>query len=206
MSKKSKKPTRKKPKKTKPAPTEAPTRPAPTITPHPTASAKVTDFENVLDQQLNDQGQEPRRGRGRPRKEPEPEAPEVGIEIIIGAVKMPFDVWAKKVGVEELRLTLDEAGVLAVPIKELLDYYAPRLPAIAIAWASLAVVSYTILSYRLEVLSEIRKQTAAPTSDNSTGPGAGPGQGPSGRAGKGTPGAGPPSDNFPKGEIEVTRL
>lgn len=205
MSKKPKKPTRKKSKKTKPSPTEAPPRPAPTITPHPTAGKKVTDFENVLDQQLNDQGQEPRRGRGRPRKELEPEAPEVGIDIISGAVKIPFDLWAKKVGVNELALTDTEAGQLANPVKQLLDYYAPRLPAIAIAWASLAVVSYTILSYRLEVLSEIRKQQSAPLSDDSTGPGAGPGQGPSSRTGQGTPGAGPSSE-FPTGKIEVTKL
>lgn len=149
--KKSKKKVRKSSKK-KPA--------APKITPMPTAGRKVTDFESELDRQLAGESPEaPKRGRGRPRKEaPEPE-PELDLAIVTPIVKMPFDLWALKNDLDKLKLDDKEARLIAEPLKQLLDYYLPKIPTIAYAWISLSVMSYTVLKSRLELVQKIKKES-----------------------------------------------
>lgn len=132
----------------------------PVVVPHPTAGRKVEDFEKQLDQALaGGQGQE-KRGRGRPRKEPIPKPETVNVPdvIIQQAVKMPFDLWAVSQDVEQLKLVDSEAKLLAEPAKQLLDYYAPKIPPIAIAWASLGLAAYSIMAVRLKVIAQIKKE------------------------------------------------
>lgn len=131
---------------------------SPKITPHPTAGHKVLDFEDRLDDAL--EAATEKRGRGRPRKQPEPAEPEpqeVGLDIVKPVVKIPFDLWAASNELDELKITDQEAAQIAAPLKTLLDYYLPRIPTIAYAWLSLAVVSYTISKPRLELIAQTKK-------------------------------------------------
>jgi len=166
------------------------------VVPHPTAGKKVEEFEQKLQAQLDAAGTEEvgKRGRGRPRKDTAAAAepgPELTEELLATALKIPFDVWAFKVGVPELKLDDNEAKVLATPVKDLLDYYLPKLPPIAVAWVSLSFTSYSIMRVRLQVLAEIRKQntTFSPPQDPNGG----------GSQGDGSP---PP----PGGPVRVTRF
>ncbi len=135
------------------------------IVPHPTAGRKVVEFEQKLQEQLKageeEQGPSPQRGPGRPRKTP-PEpgtAPvaDLSQEIIQNGLKMPFDLWSISQGVAELKLQADEAAALAEPVKQLLDYYAPKLPTISVAWFSLAVTAYSIMAVRIRIINEAKK-------------------------------------------------
>lgn len=129
------------------------------VTPHPT-SGRVVDFEQKLEEQIQGGPPEPeKRGRGRPRKEPEPEQVSATIDnkIIKDAVCVPFDLWARSQRLNDLRITDEEAQSLSEPIKTLLDYYLPEVPAIAFAWGSLAITAYAITSPRLFKIEEERK-------------------------------------------------
>lgn len=149
------------------------------IVPHPTAGKKVAAFEKKLQEQIQagEQEQAPsvQRGPGRPRKTP-PEpgtAPGTGPaanlsqEIIQNGLKMPFDLWSISQGVTELKLQANEAAALAEPVKQLLDYYAPKLPTISVAWFSLAVTAYSIMAVRIRIINEVKK--AKKTSDPGSG-------------------------------------
>lgn len=142
----------------------------PKITPYPTAGPKVTEFEQKLDEQLA--GAEPNRGPGRPRTKPEttPEPEGIPIEIVAGTVKMPFELWSIGQGVKELALSDTEARQLAEPVKQLLDYYLPLIPAIAYAWISVSVSSFWIMRARLLLIAEIKKQRQKVTSPETAGP------------------------------------
>ena len=133
------------------------------IVPHPTAGRRIKEFENQLEQQLKagEPEQEPKQGPGRPRKTP-PEpgtAPvaDLSQEIIQNGLKMPFDLWSISQGVAELKLQANEAAALAEPVKQLLDYYAPKLPTISVAWFSLAVTAYSIMAVRFRIINEAQK-------------------------------------------------
>jgi hypothetical protein len=134
------------------------------VTPAPTAGKKIVDFEEKLDEQIaGGPPEQPKRGRGRPPKEPQPEQqePMIDNEIIKKAVCVPFDLWARSQRLKDLRLTDDEAQALSEPVKTLLDYYLPEVPAIAFAWASLAITAYAITSprlFKIEEEREIRKR------------------------------------------------
>jgi len=165
--KKKQKSVEKRPAKGKPANRSAPAAelpPAvesPKITPHPTAGRKVLEFESRLDAVIA--GEPEKRGRGRPRKPPEPAGPEpqeIGLDIVKPVVKMPFDLWSARQGLDKLKITDQEAAQIAEPLKVLLDYYLPQIPTIAYAWISLAVVSYTVFQPRLELIQQIKKATA----------------------------------------------
>jgi len=175
MSKKKAKKVVKKTKKT--APKEAKEAP-PKITPYPTAGPKIQAFENKLDEQLA--GGPQKRGRGRPRKEdiPEQEQPEITKQLIVGAVKMPFELWSIREKVEGLALTEPEAGQLAEPIRLLIEHYLPQIPPIAYAWGSLAVGAFWIMRSRLLLIAAIKEQNellrasaGAEGPDSTRGPG-----------------------------------
>lgn len=156
-------------KKKKPAKKKQPT-PKPEkikVTPPPTAGQKVVDFEQKLDEQIAGRAPEPKRGPGRPRKEPEPEPDITTIDnrIIKDAVQVPFDLWARSQRLKDLRLSDDEAEYLAIPIKTLIDYYLPEIPAIAYAWGALVISAYTLVSPRLFMIEQERKRRAAKSED-----------------------------------------
>lgn len=150
---------------------------APEVKPYPQAGQKVTEFEDKLDQQLAGEAEQLKRGPGRPRKqaEPEPEPSQFDLQLIANAIKMPFDVWAKGQQVPELKLKDQEAMQLAKPVKDLLDYYLPKVPAIAFAWISLAITSYSVTAPRLEILAKIRKQKQSQSITTSSKPAGGEG-------------------------------
>lgn len=137
----------------------------PKITPYPAAGKKVVEFEEKLDQHIADE--QPKRGRGRPRKETMPiePAPQVGVELVAGAIKIPFELWAINQDIEELSLNKDEAKQLAEPVKVLLDYYLPKMPDIGYAWLGLAVTSFWIFRPRLQLIQELKKQKLPPQTD-----------------------------------------
>ncbi len=131
------------------------------VTPYPEAGKKVEDFEVKLDAQIAGGPTEaPKRGRGRPPKQPEPEPqqPEISPDIICGIIKIPFEFWATSQNLKELALTDTEAKQLAGPIKQLIDYYLPRIPTIAYAWISLSVTVFWISKSRLEIIAEIKRK------------------------------------------------
>lgn len=158
--------TKKKPKKKKakrkqrsiPSAAAQSTEPKPEVTPYPAAGRKVVEFEQELDRQLAGEQPEPKRGRGRPRKEVEPEPALADIIIVEQAAKIPFDLWSISQGIEELKLSDKEAALIAKPLKDLLDYYLPLIPAIAWAWISLSFVTYSTMKSRLELIAKIKKQ------------------------------------------------
>lgn len=156
--KKVKKKAKKKKAVKKPMKFDPPNR-IPKVTPHPTAGPKVQEFEDRLDEQLAGDG--PKRGPGRPRKEPPTIEPEnLTPDVLIGIVKMPFELWAISQAVEELALQDDEAKQLSGPIKQLLDYYMPKIPAIAYAWISLAISSFWIMRSRLLLIKAIKESNS----------------------------------------------
>ena len=163
----------------------------PKITPHPTAGPKITEFEEKLDEQLA--GDKPKRGPGRPRKDqPGPIEPEgVGVDIVSGVVKLPFELWAIKEKVEELVLTDAEANQIAEPFKKLLDYYLPQIPEIAYAWIALTVNGFWIMRTRLLLIAAIKESNEQISSGAQTADGKDVGQGgprppasPAGQGGK----------------------
>lgn len=144
---------------------------APKVVPYPTAGPKVTEFEQKLDEQLA--GGEPKRKPGRPRTRPEvtPEPEGLPIDVVAGTLKLPFELWSIGQGVKELALDDKEARQLAEPVKQLLDYYLPQIPAIAYAWISLSVSSFWIMRTRLLLIAEIKKQKEhSSTSESQAGP------------------------------------
>jgi len=149
-------------KKTKKAIKKAAKKPAkPKVTPHPTAGPRIIDFERKLQGSIQDDGGIPpdrKRGRGRPPKQLEPEPATIPNVIVKQAIQVPFDLWAISQNLDELKLTDQEARLLADPVKALLDYYAPKVPVIVIAWLSLVVASYSVMRPRLELIAELKKQ------------------------------------------------
>ncbi|RKY11468.1 MAG: hypothetical protein DRP65_04195 [Planctomycetota bacterium] len=154
-------------------------------TPMPTAGKKIAGFESRLDEIIAEEpkpqhgGKRP--GAGRPKKPPEPQTSRIYPSEIEGAVieflRIPFDLWAAKTGIDDLTLTAVEAHMLSKPIMILLEYYAPNLGEIAIAWASLAVVTAAIMRPRFIILKKIRTQyiqertsAAQPVGATPTGP------------------------------------
>ena len=125
----------------------------------PTAGRKVTEFEDRLDAAIAKGEQEPKRGRGRPRKAEtsEPPPPEIDVKVFAQCIQIPFDLWSVSQKIPELKLPMDEAVMLAKPMKQLADYYLPNVPEIAWAWFSLAGVSYSIVKSRLILIAEIKK-------------------------------------------------
>lgn len=135
----------------------------PKVTPYPAAGPKVIDFEQKLDEQMAE-NDKPKRGR--PPKPAEPEPVQVPNEIIRQAVQVPFDLWAISQNLKDLKLDAKEAAMLAEPVKTLLDYYAPQMPVIIIAWASLTISTYAVMKPRLEMIAAIKKQKTSPSTES----------------------------------------
>jgi len=156
-------------KKQKPAKAEMKTKlksePAKT-TPYPAAGKKIVDFEQKLDEQID-----PKKPvRGRPRKTPAQAPPEpefqMTVDMVGQGIKMPFDLWAATNKLPALKLTDPESKMLSAPVKQLLDYYFPGAPVIAIAWISLAVTSYSIMAIRLKLIADVKKKKSSLSSEN----------------------------------------
>lgn len=138
----------------------------PQVTPYPTAGAKVTEFERKLDDQLG--AAETAKRPAQPAKEQAAGPQNFGLEIIKPVIAMPFDLWAARVDLKELKLSKDELNLLAGPVKELLDYYLPQIPVIAYAWISVSVAAYSVMKVRLELIAELKKQKPAVTVDGTS--------------------------------------
>lgn len=200
---KKKRPVRKPPEQKQPE-----QKPVVEVTPPPTAGKKVIDFEQKLDEQIAGGPSDPKkRGRGRPPKEsqqPEPVPAVVGSNVIKDAVCVPFDMWARSQRLKGLRLTDEEAQTLVDPIRILLDYYLPEVPAIAYAWAALVITAYAITSPRLLLIEDERKlrQSKNEALRNSDQAKRSDSNADIGRDQGGSPG---PSDRFPRTD-EITPL
>jgi hypothetical protein len=145
------------------------TRPPIKTTPMPTAGKKVIEFEKQLDAVIaadpkpTHGGTRP--GAGRKPTPPKPEihkvSPEEMNKAIIQLIKSPFDIWAARVRVEDLKLTDEEAEAIASPTIVLLDYYLPNIGEISWAWISFGIVTIGALRPRLDLLRGIRQQQPA---------------------------------------------
>ena len=129
----------------------------PEVVPMPTAGHKVKEFEDKLDASFLDAEETPKRGRGRPRKETGQPEPEIDVKVIGQAIQIPFDLWAISQDLPELKISIEEAILIAKPAKAIVDHYLPVLPDIAWAWFSLTAVSYSIIKTRLVLIAEIKK-------------------------------------------------
>jgi hypothetical protein len=128
------------------------------VVPYPTAGARVEEFEKKLDQGLA-RTEPPKRGPGRPRKEDvEAHDAEVAVELLQNVIKTPFELWAISQDVPGLALSDAESQQWAEPMKQLLDYYLPKIPTIAYAWIAWTTTTFWIFRPRMILLAEIRKQ------------------------------------------------
>jgi hypothetical protein len=128
------------------------------VVPYPTAGARVEEFEKKLDQSLA-QTEPPKRGPGRPRKEEvEAHSAEAAVELLQNVIKTPFELWAISQDVPGLALSDAESQQWAEPMKQLLDYYLPKIPTIAYAWIAWTTTTFWIFRPRMILLAEIRKQ------------------------------------------------
>jgi len=139
----------------------------PEITPYPTAGPRIIEFENKLKEKIEP---EKKRGRGRPPRQNaeglDPGPATIPNEIVKQAIQVPFDLWAISQNLDGLKLTDQEARLLAEPAKALLDYYAPKVPTIIIAWSSLVVAAYSVMRPRLELIKDTRKQKVTSPSES----------------------------------------
>lgn len=135
----------------------------PEVTPYPQAGRKITDFEDQLDLQLVSDDK-PKRGRplGSTNKPPADDQVGPALELVVNFIKFPFELWSIRVPeVPGLALTDEEAKQVAEPARELIEYYLPKIPPIAWAWASLGVSSFWIMRSRLLLIEEYKKQAAS---------------------------------------------
>lgn len=161
---KKKSPRKKRPSEIRKAEAKAKAKATPEVVTYPEAGRKITDFENQLDQQLASDDK-PKRGRpvGSTNKPP-PTEDQVGpaLELVVNFIKFPFELWSIRVPeVPGLALTDEEAKQAAEPARELVEYYLPKIPPIAWAWASLGVSSFWIMRSRLLLIEEYKKQAAS---------------------------------------------
>lgn len=82
--------------------------------------------------------------------------------LFVPILKIPFDAWAETVKVEELRLSGQETNSLALPVTQLVNYYLPKMPAIAYAWCGLVLSLYAIMQPRLKLIKELKKTKDVP--------------------------------------------
>lgn len=147
----------------------------PEVTPYPRAGRKIKDFEDKLDQQLSGDSQCPHQGpgRSRPVDARPPGLDQIGpaIELVVNFVKLPFELWQIRVPqVKGLALTNPEAKQIAEPARELIEYYLPKIPPIAYAWASLAVAGFWIMRTRLVAIEEYRQKIQQPPNSSVSQP------------------------------------
>ena len=80
--------------------------------------------------------------------------------LFVPILKIPFDAWAEAAKVEDLRLSAQETNSLALPVTQLVNYYLPKMPAIAYAWCGLVLSLYAIMQSRLALIKALKKQKA----------------------------------------------
>lgn len=80
------------------------------------------------------------------------------LKVLGDFLKLPFAFWAGKVGLDELKLTDEEAVQWAEPTKVLLDHYLPVIPAVAYAWFAWSVTTLAIMNKRFEAIEAERKR------------------------------------------------
>jgi len=80
------------------------------------------------------------------------------VELFKPVLKIPFNVWADNIKIEQLRLKDEEAQSLALPIAQLINYYLPRLSPIGYVWLSFGITSFSVMQIRLKLLADIRKE------------------------------------------------
>lgn len=80
------------------------------------------------------------------------------IKLFKPVLKIPFDVWADSIKIEQLRLKDEEAQSLATPVAQLINYYLPRLSPIGYVWLSFGLIVFGIMQIRLKLLAGIRKE------------------------------------------------
>lgn len=149
-------------KKTTPISERSPQAAAPIKTvPMPTAGVKITDFESALDENIKPKAEHggARPGSGRPAKQPEKSPADLTDNELIDSIgellKMPFDIWAARTGLD-LSLSNDEAEMIAKPTKTLLDHYAPDLSPVGVAWAGFTLSFVAIMRGRMVEIREYK--------------------------------------------------
>ena len=163
--------------------------------PMPTADKSIKGFEQALDDQLaahpKPQHGGARPGAGRKIKPPDPPEPEIEFiepeqirTAVVQCLDVPFQIWSAKTGLT-MNLQPDESEMLAKPVMVLLNYYAPHLSAIAIAWASLGITAVAIMQPRIVAIREERKsrklrERIPPTAGGAQPAGSGPAAPPAG--------------------------
>jgi len=133
------------------------------VVPYPQAGEKVTAFEERLDAQLGADSGGAARGPSRPRKESVVATPverTFDLKIVGQAIQIPFELWALSEGVPQLKISDEEADIMAGPAKELLDHYLPEIPVIAWAWISLSIGLYATMRPRLELIQVLKTEKA----------------------------------------------
>lgn len=108
-----------------------------------------------------------REGAGRPKGTDDlslvNRLPEKANETLIPVLQIPFDFWALSQEIKELALTKDEAGQLALPATQLIEFYFPgRVPEIAWVWLCLLGTVTNIMRPRIELVSRKKKLLSVP--------------------------------------------
>lgn len=80
------------------------------------------------------------------------------LAMFVPVIKIPFDLWAETTKREEMRLNSEEAGRVATPIAQLLNYYLPKISPVGYIWISFAITSIGVMSVRLQLLAKLRKE------------------------------------------------
>jgi len=107
-----------------------------------------------------------RPGAGRPRGTDKltqvNRLPEKANEQMVPVLQTPFSLWATSTGVDELRLSKEDAKKMALPITQLLEYYFPgQIPEIVWCWLILAGCVTQVMDPRLHLLKKYRDAKAA---------------------------------------------
>ena len=151
--------------------------PAGDVKPYPRAGSKIDEFEAEIDrlrQQPTPTKQERKETRGRPKgsnkeksrkkqaaEEIEKNLADAPIELIADFIKMPFEMWSSYAGLKQIRLSDAEAKRIAIPAKQLFDYYMPKIPPIAYAWSNLTITAYFVVKPRMDLIQEARAKKSA---------------------------------------------
>lgn len=152
---------------------QAMTSPKPDVPKGPSApGGTLPDFERVAAQEEPQEesiGTKPvkgehggvRPGAGRPRGTDNLSRvnalPEKANEQLVPVLQTPFSLWATSTGVNEMRLSKEDAKKMALPVTQLLEYYFPgQIPEIVWCWLIFAGVVTQVMDPRLHLLKQMR--------------------------------------------------
>lgn len=133
------------------------------VTPHPTAGPRVIEFEQAIDDQLNQSAaEEIKRPPGRPAKAKEGEGPGAvsftDPNLVKGVVKLPFEFWAVSTGVDKLRLSDGEASMIADPAIQVADLFLPGIDPRYYAVGGLLLSVIIVVTAKLQIIAEEKKR------------------------------------------------